>query len=58
VVVAKDWDAVSALGIAYWERAIEIDTAVVEGPGQRDRVGMERRDDVGAWRKVLGANRL
>jgi hypothetical protein len=36
------------------ECAIEIDAAIEKGPGQRDCVGMERRDEIGSGRKVLG----
>lgn len=40
------------------ERAVEIDTAVVEGICQRDCVEMKRCDDIGAGRKVLGSKHL
>ena len=53
VVVAEDRNAVCPCCVADGERAIEIDAAVVEGLGQRDCVGMERRDEIGAGSKVL-----
>ena len=58
MIAVEDWYAVFPLCIAEWERAIEIDTAIVEGPGWRDCIGMERRDDVGARREILGEKNL
>ena len=56
MVVVEDRYAVFPLCVADWEHAIEIDTAVVEGPGQSDGVGVDRRDEIGAGRKVLGTD--
>ncbi len=58
VIVAEDRYAVCPRGAANGERAIEVNAAVIEGLGQRDRIEMDRSDDVGTRRQVLAMNRL
>ena len=58
VVETKGRNAVFPLCVADWERAIEINTAVVEGVSQGDGVEVKRSDEIGAWRKILGAEHM
>ena len=58
MVVAEDGYAVCPGGPTDGERAIEVNTAVVESVRQRNRVGMKRSNDIGSRREILGVNRL
>src|ERR1700758_3932607 len=53
MIKTENRHAVSAGGTCNGNHSIEIQAAVVKGVGQVDRVGMKRRDQVGARREIL-----
>ena len=54
MVVAKDRHVVHTGGTCYGNGPVKVKASVVEGPGQCDRIRMQRSDDVGARSQVLG----
>ena len=53
--IAKNGDMSSCSGICNWNGSLKKKVPVEEGIGQGDRIGMNGRDDVGAWSEILRA---
>ena len=58
VIVAEDRYAVGSGSATDGKRAVVVNAAVVEGPGQGDRIGMQWGDDVSTRREVLRTRHL
>ena len=55
VVGAEDRNADASRSTCDGYRSVKKDAAVVEGIGQRDRVGVNRCDEISAWCEILRA---
>lgn len=51
--VAKNKNVNPTAGTGDWEVGIKKDVASLQGVCERDRIGVDGRDEVGAWRQIL-----